>query len=127
MKKGCFIIVFVILTVIIGAGIYMYKNHKEDVLALFKPMILDSISDEFNEAIEKKNISANKDSLKNVVNEFLETARNTSKFRLEQIERFSTQLYLAINDGVVDSTEITQLKNLFEEEKENERSEKNRN
>lgn len=127
MKKGCFFTVLIILTIIIAAVIYMFKNHKDDVYALFKPMLLDNMSEDFTEALKKHNITANKDSLQNIVNDYIEHARNKSNFRLEELGHFFSRFELIVSDGVVDSSELAGLKKIFKEEIQNERSEENRN
>jgi|GEM_PF-1109953 len=127
MKKGCFFTVLIILTIIIAAVIYMFKNHKDDVYGLFKPMVLDNFTEELTESLKKNNITANKDSITSIVNNYIEHARNKSNFRLEELGHFFSRFELIVSDGVVDSSELAALKNIFEEEKQNERSEENRN
>lgn len=127
MKKGCFIIVFTILTILIAAGIYIFKNHKDLPMALLKPIILNSIKDDYDEAIQKYKITSNKAALDSLVSNYIDHARKNSNFRLEQLDTFFSQFRISVRDGMVDSTELTALKNIFEEETQNERPEENRN
>lgn len=127
MKKGCFFTVLIILTVIIAAAIYLFKNHKDDAIALLKPMILNSLTEEYQEASEKYKITTNKAALDSIFTGYVEYAREKSDFKIEQLEKFFRRMTVVMEDGTVDSTEITQLRNLFQEAKLNERPEENRN
>ncbi len=126
MKKGCFIALLIILTVLIAGTIYFVKNHGNDVVQIFKPMILGTIKNEITEKIDKAEKSVYSDSLKSMFNNFISELRNRKEADLNKADDFFNGIRFALSDGKLDSLEISSLtKQMKINLDEHERSKKN--
>ncbi len=125
MKKGCFFTLITTITILIMVGIYVYRTNKDFFESFGKDKIINLASKEIENKIRELKNTPYKDSLvvflnksvKQIEDKDLETAMN--KFGL-----IAEKIKTAINDGVIDSTEFSEVKRMVNK---NERSEKNRN
>ncbi|MCX6150231.1 MAG: hypothetical protein NTX22_06890 [Ignavibacteriales bacterium] len=128
MKKGCFIILLVVLTVIISVIIYIFKNHKNDVIGIFKPVIISSVESELSKKIDSVKNSIYKDSLKSIIADYMILIKKRKDFSMDKAGNYFDQVKFALMDGKIDSIEIKNLKTLMKEDfNTNERPKKNRN
>ncbi|MGE5431457.1 MAG: hypothetical protein ACM3QX_10300 [Syntrophomonadaceae bacterium] len=128
MKKGCFVTAIVILTVLTGAGIYLFKYHKDMVILWVKPLIVSNIHKETEKEIAKIKNSQYKDTLRSIVNEYVNVVKNNDHFNLDKGQDFMDELQFILHRKKIDSTDIRQLTEFLNKEKlDYERSEKNGN
>ena len=72
MKKGCFLKIIIILTILIAAILYVVENHFDDFIR--KPgekIIKDLVFKDVNREMEYVKNSPEKDSLKVMINSFI--------------------------------------------------------
>lgn len=123
MKKGCFLTIITVVTIIVMAGIYFYKSNKELFQNFGRDKIISLATDEINEKIKKLQPTPYKDSLLTVLRE---EAKNIKKENFEmamnQFGFIADKIKLVINDGILDSLEFAEVKELV---KSYERSKKN--
>jgi len=126
MKKGCFIIVLVLLTVIVAGVIYFFKYREGDVIEVLKPMIIGSIESEINKKIEEAEKSAYSDSLKAAFNKLINDIKKKSEIDIEKADHIFNNVRFALSDGKIDSLELSQIKNQMKMDlRKDERSKKN--
>lgn len=128
MKKGCFVTAIIILTIAIGAGIYIFKNHKDMVIQWIKPLIVNNIHKETEKEIAKIKNTQYKDTLKAIINEYVNVVKNNRHYNLDKGQDFMDELQFILHRRKIDSTDIRQLTEFLNKEKlAYERSEKNGN
>lgn len=128
MKKGCFFTTVVILTILIGSGIYIYRNHKELVIRWIKPMVVNNIRKETEKDIAKIKDPQYKDTLKALISHYAELVKNNDHYDLNKGQDFMDELQYILHRKKIDSTDIRQLTDFLNKEKlAYERSEKNGN
>ncbi|KAF0141189.1 MAG: hypothetical protein A2499_12145 [Stygiobacter sp. RIFOXYC12_FULL_38_8] len=125
MKKGCFISLITVITILVMAGIYFYKTNKGFFQDFSRDTIIKMTTKEFSDKIKKLDYTPYKDSLMTVLKKeaTLLKDKNFEK-AMSQFGFVADKIKEAIHDGVVDSTEFAQIKSLV---KEHERSAKDRN
>lgn len=123
MKKGCFLSVIILLTIIIGSIIYIIRKYGDRIEDYGKEKIMEITIKKMNEKFDKLKSTKYRDSLKIFLSN---KAENLKKLKFEdafnnfQVIIDQTKIY--IDDGIIDSTEFSSLKKLAIE---NERSKKN--
>ena len=128
MKKGCFFTTVVILTILIGAGIYIYRNHKDLLIVWLKPTIVNKVQKETEKELGKIQPSVYKDSLKSLINDYANFIRENKNYKLDRGQDFIEEVQYVIHRKKIDSTDIRQLTEFLNKEKLTyERSEKNGN
>jgi hypothetical protein len=129
-KKGCFIVLLVVLTAIIAFLIYFFKYKTNEVSELLKPMIISSFKNEVKEKISNLEPNKYKDSLQAIIGEYLTKieVRKDKDFSALKADHFFDNIRISLSDGKIDSFEIKNLRNLLIKNLGvYERSEKNRN
>ncbi|MDP3580431.1 MAG: hypothetical protein Q8S39_00765, partial [Ignavibacteria bacterium] len=125
MKKGCFITIITIITIIVMAGIYFYKTNKGYFKNFGKEKIVALATSELTEKIEKLDYTPYKDSLIAVLKKEAKLIKGKNFERaMNQFGYIADKIEEVIHDGELDSTEFAQIKSLV---KEHERSAKDRN
>jgi hypothetical protein len=126
MKKGCFIKIIIILTILIAAVSYIIENHFDDfVLKPGKNIIKDLVFKDVNKRMEHVKNSPEKDSLKVLLNGFVfPKLRKEHKLNNEEFEDLIDSIETTLNDSVISSAELKNLKIIFKKEL-NEGSKKN--
>lgn len=109
MKKGCFLVAISILTVIIAAVIYVFRFHEDDIIKMVKPLVLGESEEELYEKIDHLKVRDNTDSLKKVVVSFVKNLETSHKIDLEHVEDFFKKANQMVDDGRVDSVELSSL------------------
>ena len=126
MKKGCFLKIIIILTILIAAILYVVENHFDDFIR--KPgekIIKDLVFKDVNREMEYVKNSPEKDSLKVMINSFIynkihkEHTLNTGK-----IEDIVDSVKEVLKDSAISPAELENLKLIFMKEV-NERPKKN--
>jgi hypothetical protein len=123
MKKGCFISVIVILTILLLIVFYLFKFHGDEILELGKNKIVELAETKFYDDID--NLSENKysDSLKIVLQNYFNSIDSLDiKEEMNKIDELSDGLNAIFNDSKIDSAEfefITKVLTKYERRKEN--------
>ncbi len=125
MKKGCFISFVVLLFLLIAAGIYVYKFHKEEFLNFGKKTLFSMIKSELEDEFENVRYSPQKDSLKILTFNFLEKLKNDNfEKRKTEIEELSKLIKETLEDKEITPDELSKIRKLI---RNYEANEKNRN
>ncbi len=125
MKKGCFISFVVLLFLLIAAGIYVYKFHKEEFLNFGKKTLFSMIKSELEDEFENVRYSPQKDSLKILTFNFLEKLKNDNfEKRKTEIEELSKLIKETLEDKEITPNELSKIRKLI---RNYEANEKNRN
>ena len=123
MKKGCFITLITLITILVMVGIYIYKTKKELFKNYGKEKVISLASDELNEKITNLKLSPYKDSLIYSLRKEVEFVKKKDfEKAMNQFGLVAEKIKLVISDGIIDSTEYAEVKALV---KSHERSEKN--
>lgn len=113
IRKGCFLGLLVILTVIIAIVIYFFKYHKNEVEGIFKPVVLSSMKNDIFEKLNNVETNKYKDSLKSIISDYIVQIKNKENFKLEKAGNFFENIKITLNDGIIDSLEIINIRNLL--------------
>ncbi|HEX2867983.1 MAG TPA: hypothetical protein VHO03_13135 [Ignavibacteriales bacterium] len=128
MKKGCFFTTVIVFTILIGSGIYLFKNHKDLVVKWFKPVIVNNIRKETEKNIAKIKNPQYKDTLRAIINNYAELVKSRDNYDLNKGQDFLDEVQYILHRKKIDSTDIRQLTDFLNKEKlAYERSEKNGN
>ena len=123
MKKGCFISVIVVLTLLVLIIYYLVKFHGEDLLEVGKEKLVELAADDIQTKIEGLENSEYADSLSIVVTQYFENLKDMDiQEELKRIEEFSDDIEVILMDSRIDSAEfdfITNLLTKYEKRKEN--------
>lgn len=123
MKKGCFIKSIMLLTVITAAVLYIVYNKFDDFfLNPGKHLIVTSLNSE----ISRIQDSPEKDSLKAMINEYVNGITNVKKISHKAVEEFADSLNFVLMDSMISPEELDHLRTILKKVNVNERSEKNR-
>ncbi len=110
MKKGCFIKSVIILT-IVTAGILYIVNHKLDQF-IFDPgkkMIANQINSELDYVKE----SPEKDSLKALINNYVESIKSVKNLSDKSFEIFVDSVKAAVRDSIINKREYKSLSRIL--------------
>ena len=113
IRKGCFLGLLVILTVIIAIVIYFFKYHKNEVEGIFKPVVLSSMKNDIFEKLNNVETNKYKDSLKSIISDYIVQIKNKENFKLEKAGNFFENIKITLNDEIIDSLEIINIRNLL--------------
>ena len=126
MKKGCFLKIIIILTILIAVVLYVVENHFDDLIR--KPgekIIKDLVFKDVNREMEFVKSSPEKDSLKSLINSYVfEKIHNEHRFNSSEIENLVDSVKAVLKDSTISSYELKHLNSIFKKEI-NEGSEKN--
>lgn len=123
MKKGCFISVIVILTLILLVVFYMVRYHGEDLLEFGKDQLVEFSQNQIQSDIENLEDNQYVDSLKIVISDYFKDIEKLDvEQELERIEEFSDDIEVILMDSRIDSAEFDFITNMlikYEKRKEN--------
>jgi hypothetical protein len=123
MKKGCFLTVIVVLTVILIGVFYLVRFHGEDLIELGKDRLVEFAQNQIESDIEKLDDNEYVDSLKIVIGKYFEDIDKLDvEKELERIEEFSDDFEVILMDSKIDSAEFDFITNIlvkYEQRKEN--------
>lgn len=126
MKKGCFIKVIIILTILVAAVLYIVQNHLDDWVInpakeFFSEIFVSEVDDELNFISE----SAGKDSLRTLLKNYLQSKfMATKEISNKDIDWLIDSVKVVVKDSIISMDDLNKIKNLIEQ-KGYERSEKN--
>lgn len=127
MKKSCFIPAVIIVTILIGAIIYIVKYKLEDWLK--KPareILVENLKKDWETKLEYINDSDEKDSLKSLMIYYFENINSIKEIVNLDEENFLKEIGSVVEDSLISDEEIEKLTLLMQKGK-NEKSKSNRN
>ena len=125
MKKGCFIKTVIIGTVLIAAVVYIIENKLEDwVISPGKKFVLNKIVQNWDNELKYVYASPQKDSLKNLLNYYVENIESLDDVADEDEKSLSEELNLVLKDSIITKDELTEL-TLFVKKEINEKPKSN--
>lgn len=127
MKKSCFIPAVIIVTILIGAIIYIVKYKLEDWLK--KPareILVENLKKDWETKLEYIDDSAEKDSLKSLMIYYFENINSIKEIVNLDEENFLKEIGSVVEDSLISDEEIEKLTLLMQKGK-NEKSKSNRN
>jgi hypothetical protein len=111
MKNGCFISVIVLLTIVIGIGLYLYRNKRDFLKEFEKEKVLLLISSQIESRLNKLQKNIYKDSLRVLIKkEFQLTKKEKFSKVIDQIDDFAKSINTYARDLKLDSLEFAKLK-----------------
>ncbi|MCX7876273.1 MAG: hypothetical protein N2321_08925 [Melioribacteraceae bacterium] len=124
MKKGCFFIFVLIITVIVAVSIYLFKNDGEIFKKVSKEKILDFAYSKFEDKFDSTFIkSSYKDSIKILLNDKINRLKNEEfNLAMKNFGEISDLINKLTKDGKIDSLDFIEIKKLVIND---ERSKKN--
>ena len=114
MKKGCFVKLVIIVTILIGAAVYIVENKFDEFI--FKPakkIIISEINDEWNNNLKFIKNSAEKDSLKTLFLEYMNNIKSVNDFSKKNNEKVLDILKQTFKDSIIDKNELKQFQKLI--------------
>ncbi len=126
MKKGCFLKIIIILTILVAALLYILQYHLDDWIIkpskkFFSEMFVSGVDDELSYIAE----SQEKDSLRTLLKIYLQDKfTNTKELSNKDIDWLIDSVKVVIKDSIITKDDLNKIKNLIEK-KGYERPEKN--
>ncbi|MEJ2104581.1 MAG: hypothetical protein P8X47_08400 [Ignavibacteriaceae bacterium] len=125
MKKGCFIKTVIIGTVLIASVVYIIENKLDDwVISPGKKFVLNKIVQNWDKELKYVYASPQKDSLKNLLNYYVENIESLDDVANEDEKSFSEELNSVLKDSIITKDELTEL-TLFVKKEINEKPKSN--
>jgi hypothetical protein len=125
MKKGCFIKTVIIGTVLIASVVYIIENKLDDwVISPGKKFVLNKIVQNWDKELKYVYASPQKDSLKNLLNYYVENIESLDDVANEDERSFSEELNSVLKDSIITKDELTEL-TLFVKKEINEKPKSN--
>jgi len=123
LKKGCFISVILILTIIVAGIFYYVKYYGDELLEVGKEKLVELAEYKIQEDIENLEYNMYVDSLKIVVGDYFNNVKELDiETELKRIEEFSDDFEVILMDSKIDSAEfdfITKILTKYGQRKEN--------
>ncbi|MHA1989206.1 MAG: hypothetical protein ACW98D_21490 [Promethearchaeota archaeon] len=111
MKKGCFIKLVFFLTILIAVILYLVKNEFENVfLDPGKQLLRSLLDDTWENELKFVADNAEKDSLKSLINYYIDNLESASQLTEASVENLEDILDSAIDDSLISKNELVQLK-----------------
>ncbi|MEO8399208.1 MAG: hypothetical protein ABI550_05250, partial [Ignavibacteriaceae bacterium] len=113
MKKGCFIKVIIILTIVVAAIVYLIQNKFSDFI--FKPgkkIISGMIFNDWENKLKNVKSSSEKDSLKKMFKSFVDKIETPDHLDDPSFEKMIDSFQHSFDDSVISEEE---LKNISEQ------------
>jgi hypothetical protein len=117
MKKGCFIKVIIVLTIVVAALLYIVQNHLDDLIInpakeFFSELFVSGTDEELSFIAE----SAEKDSLRMLLKYYLkEKFTATQELSNKDIEWLIDSVKAVVMDSVITPDDLNKIKNLIEQ------------
>jgi hypothetical protein len=112
MKKGCFIQLIIVITIITAAVVYIIQNHFDDlVLNPGKKMLSGFILEEFDDKFDFVKPSPEKDSLKVMMNNIILTKIDRDKkISSDDFREFFNSINHVFADSIITRAELDEIK-----------------
>jgi tRNA C32,U32 (ribose-2'-O)-methylase TrmJ len=110
MKKGCFIQIIVVLTIVTAAVLYIVNNKFDEII--FNPsksLIVNQITKDLNYVKD----TPEKDSLRSLITNYINNLKSIKSISKEPIEKFVDSLKVALQDSIIDKREYKNLSKIL--------------
>lgn len=115
MKKGCFITSIALLTIIVGAALYVIQNHFDSlVLSPAKKVIANLIRNDLYKELDKVVESEEKTELKKKIKDFSQNKAVLNRIKEEEITELVNAIEKAISDSLISKAELNEISKLME-------------
>lgn len=113
MKKGCFFFAVIILTLLIGSGLYIYKKYGHELKSYGKEKIVEFAVEDLLKKIDNIRMNEYQDSLKIFVKQHINDINiGEDEETMNKLGKTIEQIKVFIKDDVIDSTEYQILKSM---------------
>jgi hypothetical protein len=115
MKKGCFLKIVIIITILIAAILYIFENHFNDfILKPGENIIKDIVFKDINTKMKFVKATPEKDSLSVLINNFIHNKiHKEHKLESKELEVLTDSVETVLRDSLVSRNELDHLKILF--------------
>jgi hypothetical protein len=126
MKKGCFVKVIIVLTIVVAALLYIIQYHLDDLIInpakeFFSELFVSGVDKELSYIEE----SPEKDSLRVLLKNYLQAKfTNTKELSNKDIDWLIDSVKVVVSDSIITPDDLNKIKFLIEQ-KGYERSKKN--
>jgi hypothetical protein len=126
LKKGCFLKIIIILTILVAVILYIFQYHLDDWIIhptkeFFSELFVSGVDDELSFIHE----SPEKDSLRTLLKVYLQDKyTNTKELSNKDIDWLVDSVKVVVRDSIITREDLNKIKNLIEQ-KGYERSKKN--
>ncbi|HZW38139.1 MAG TPA: hypothetical protein VFF33_02470 [Ignavibacteriaceae bacterium] len=117
MRKGCFIKMVVVVTIIVAAIVYLVKNNTINLYSLFSSKIKEEFKQNFDSSYVNILNKGTADSLRTMLNARLDEVKNFNDIQNHDFNEFLTYFKMSSKDSLIDSVEFNNLKNILENER----------
>lgn len=125
MKKGCFVQIVIVGTILIAALVYIIKNKFDEwFLQPGKKLLITEVEENLDTDLNHVKNSKQKDSLKILVKYYVENLKSLNDVIVSDGKSFFNEFNSAIGDSLITIDELSQLtsimkKDLYEKPKNN--------
>ena len=117
MKKGCFLNIVIIGTIIIAAAVYIIENKFDEwFLKPGKKIVLKEIVNNWDDESKYIHASPQKDSLKNLLVYYVDNIKSLDEVVYTDEKSFVNEFESVIKDSVITQNEISKLTKLVKKE-----------
>ena len=110
MKKGCFIKLVFIITILIASVLYIIQNKFDDIfLNPGKKLITELIEDNWETELGYITGSTEKDSLKSLLNFYVEGIKSVNDISEDKHEKLFELLEITFKDSLITKRELLEL------------------
>ncbi len=114
MRKGCFVKIIVILTILTAAVLYIVQTKFNDwFLTPGKNFIKSVLNENIDEKLNFVSAGPGKDSLRIILNNFIDSINSVDQISEEQLNRIKYFIEDAAADSMIESEELHDLKVLL--------------
>lgn len=126
MKKGCFLNIIIVLTIIIAAVVYIITQKFDEVIK--EPgskIIMNFINDDINKRLDGLPATPERDSLKSLIHSQLVNFNIFDKSGEKFLDDIKKRIDIVLEDSIITKEDLNLFNNFFD--RENERQKKNGN
>jgi len=115
MKKGCFITAIAVITIIVGAVLYVFQNHFDNfILNPGKKIIAGIVKDELAKKMNSVKESSEKTEMMEAIKRFSENTEALKLVSEDDVNDLITEIKAAAADSVIDKLELKEISQLLE-------------
>lgn len=115
MKRGCFITVIVVITIIMGTVLYIFQNHFDNlILNPGKKIIAGIVNDEISKKMKSVKESSAKTEMMAAIKGFSENSKILKLISEDDVKEIVEEIKAAAADSVIDESELKEISQLLE-------------
>jgi hypothetical protein len=114
VKKGCFIKLIIILTILVAGALYVVQNKFDDfILKPGKKFLMPVIKSDINKNLQQINPSPERDSLIVLLNNYFVSLKENKNINSEHIKEIVEAIQSAFKDKKIDKNELSEISKLI--------------